>query len=783
MKGAENMNSTPKSGLKSAVIFTKQNYTVSQAIWDGLISFLFLVGITLIVVTAISIECALWLLLISSAVVPVSMLLLSEKPIHGALFWLLPVIGIIICVLISPTGIANGFVSVCNALFDSIGSSTGRIMTKFALLEVSKSFDNTLFLIVSILLLSFPTTLSVKNNHIFLPSALSIVILFFSFFVNNLSASGFVFLICAVAGFVLKKLSGEIFVSTKKILLVRILSLVCCVAIMMPVFVSRKSEQTVEFLSSTRENAEKSIDNIRYGSGYVLPQGDFTSLGDFTPSDAPQLEVVMSKPDSYYLRGYVGEIYTSNGWEHIENENLYENADLFYWLHQKNFYGQTQLADVAQLTQSNLEENRVIVKNIGASLKYTYLPYEVISAEDDIISPISIDDSSFISSGLFGKKSYSFTAVPNQVKSYTTIASEIYNAEKIGSNNYSDYLNNESHYNEYVYENYLEVPENTEHIIETLLGTYKTDESHLDYSKAKQNILAFLSSNITYSEEVQSYERDFVGSFLQETKSGYSVHFATTATLMFRYYGIPARYVEGYLITPEDLEGVSPNSAITIDETHAHAWTEFYQDGVGWIPFETTTPYLEIMEKADDLKGIDTQNNTDKSDDNTDNNSQEDLSAQQGVEEMTQQQVQEILNIIITIILVLIAVAVLILLFLLLKKIRQRKLIEKSFESDDINFAVISMFSYSVQLLCRMNVFKNSNEIYNEQEKLKNLFGEEYENKFIKAFSIYKKAEFSNHVLTEDDRIYLRKFKQQTEEYFKNRRKLNQLKIEGSDSK
>lgn len=770
------MNSTPKSGLKSAVISTKPNYIVSQAIWDGLISFMFLGGITMTAVTAINLECALWLLLFSSAVVPVSMLLLFEKPIHGALFWLLPIIGVAVCILIFPTGIANGFISVCNEIFDSIGSSTGRIMTKFALIKTSSNFDNTLFLIASILLLSYPIVLSVKNNHICLPSALSIAVLLFSFFVNNLSESGFVFLICAVVGLVLKKLSGEFSVSVKKIFIIRLLSLICCVAVIMPVFISGASEQTVDFLSNIRENAEKSIDDIRYGSGYVLPQGDFTSLGDFTPSDTPQLEVVMSKPDSYYLRGYIGEIYTENGWKQIENEKLYENADLFYWLHQEKFYGQTQLGEIAKLTQSNLEQNRVIVKNIGASSKYTYLPYEVISAEDNIISFNSIGDSSFIGNGFFGTKSYSFTAVHNQVKAYTTIASEIYEAEKIGSNDYADYLNNESHYNEYVYGNYLEVPENAEHIIETLLGTYQTDKAHLDYSKAKQKILAFLSSNIIYSEEVQAYERDFVSSFLQETKSGYSVHFATAATLMFRYYGIPARYVEGYLITPEDVEGVSSNSAITIDETHSHSWTEFYQDGVGWIPFETTTPYLDVMEKADDLKGIDAQNDTDKSDDNTDNEPQEDSSAQQGVEEMTQQQVREILNIIITIILILIAVTVLSLLFLLLKRIRQRKLLKKSLESDDINFAVISMFSYAIQLLCRMNVFKNNNEIYDGQEKLKNLFGEEYENKFIKAFSIYKEAKFSNHSLSENDRTYVREFIQQTEKYFKNRRKFNLLK-------
>ena len=45
------------------------------------------------------------------------------------------------------------------------------------------------------------------------------------------------------------------------------------------------------------------------------------------------------------------------------------------------------------------------------------------------------------------------------------------------------------------------------------------------------------------------------------SKKGYDVQFATAATLMFRYYGIPARYVEGYLITPKDAK-----------QMHTHGW-------------------------------------------------------------------------------------------------------------------------------------------------------------------------------------------------------------------
>ena len=62
--------------------------------------------------------------------------------------------------------------------------------------------------------------------------------------------------------------------------------------------------------------------------------------------------------------------------------------------------------------------------------------------------------------------------------------------------------------------------------------------------------------NMTYSESVSVPKNDFVQDFLVNTKSGYSVHFATAATLMFRYFGLPARYVEGYLITPDDVQNV-----------------------------------------------------------------------------------------------------------------------------------------------------------------------------------------------------------------------------------
>ena len=115
-------------------------------------------------------------------------------------------------------------------------------------------------------------------------------------------------------------------------------------------------------------------------------------------------------------------------------------------------------------------------------------------------------------------------------------------------------------------------------------------------------------------KETQDDGEDFLRFFL-ESGAGYSVHYATAAALMFRHYGIPARYVEGYLIFPENVEGQLENAVLTVPEAHAHAWVEFYQDGIGWVPFEVTPPYIDRMEQPDIFQGYDTGENESDGDD------------------------------------------------------------------------------------------------------------------------------------------------------------------------
>ena len=83
---------------------------------------------------------------------------------------------------------------------------------------------------------------------------------------------------------------------------------------------------------------------------------------------------------------------------------------------------------------------------------------------------------------------------------------------------------------------------------------------------------------------------DFAEYFLFENKKGFCVHFATTATLIYRIYGIKARYAEGYAI-PERAFVRRGDGTYTAKVTGemGHAWCEIY-DGE-WMVREHTLPY------------------------------------------------------------------------------------------------------------------------------------------------------------------------------------------------
>lgn len=105
----------------------------------------------------------------------------------------------------------------------------------------------------------------------------------------------------------------------------------------------------------------------------------------------------------------------------------------------------------------------------------------------------------------------------------------------------------------------------------------------------------FLQSNYSYTLSPGKIpeDKDFFEYFFNESKEGYCTYFATAATLMFRAYGIPARYVEGYAVPFDRIisstyETNKDRYIVEVKDSDAHAWTQVYLYGIGWVNVDAT---------------------------------------------------------------------------------------------------------------------------------------------------------------------------------------------------
>ncbi len=104
-------------------------------------------------------------------------------------------------------------------------------------------------------------------------------------------------------------------------------------------------------------------------------------------------------------------------------------------------------------------------------------------------------------------------------------------------------------------------------------------------------IKKYLLTHGTYNESPGRIPlgKEPVEYFLFESRQGYCQHFASAATLLYRMYGVPARYAMGFAVKPSDFVKKDDGmyyAVVTDDE--AHAWTEIFDEELGWTPVEVT---------------------------------------------------------------------------------------------------------------------------------------------------------------------------------------------------
>lgn len=111
-----------------------------------------------------------------------------------------------------------------------------------------------------------------------------------------------------------------------------------------------------------------------------------------------------------------------------------------------------------------------------------------------------------------------------------------------------------------------------------------------DIGEIRQFIVSWLAQNCSYNLQVGRFpeDEDPIEYFLFERKEGYCQHFASAAVMMFRMYGVPARYATGLAVQAHLFENNGAAWTAHPTDRSAHAWVEIYQPECGWIPVEVT---------------------------------------------------------------------------------------------------------------------------------------------------------------------------------------------------
>ena len=522
-------------------------------------------------------------------------------------------------------------------------------------------------------------------------------------------------------------------------------------------------------IAGLKEAAAARIMDYRYSGGSEnLPGGDFRGLSSFESDDTPVLTVTMSEPQSYYLRGFTGGTYTGTGWADPEPEELWAGRDLFYWLHQDGFYAQEALSDAAvalgQVPESD-NTNTVTVTNTGASSRYCYVPYEYTGSRSEegrmLLDAQKIGDSGIVTGGLHGERTYTYTALTSQITNYPHFTAALSDEASLTEEGLA-FRDDEGYYNEFVYKNYTALPEIMNSVCQDLLGekNIPDGEKHTDYAEAKQNILFVLTEDYLYDEEMSSPwdGSDFVYDFLTFSKTGYAVHFASAAALMFRYYGIPSRYVEGYLITPADQKAMKADEPYTLDRTHAHAWVEYYQDGVGWLPFEITPSYLDVMSQSETYQDISALVPP-----QTENPPVEEPEEDEEEEEEEEEEPFDWILLIEILLIAAISLFLLTLIGFLVWVIWQRKKTreyQKAIAGADNNAAIQALFEYAMNILSVTGLKIKNVSLFRYEKPLRKVFGDDLAEDYAASAAIRQEAVYSDHVMSDEARKVVADFRE-----------------------
>ena len=292
----------------------------------------------------------------------------------------------------------------------------------------------------------------------------------------------------------------------------------------------------------------------------VSSEVDFSNAGALKQTGTKVMTVVTDLNGRIYLKGMSYANYENNKWSVLTDE-------------QANDYPQDFQAFI--MTANYQERSTVTIDTVNKE-SIVYTPYYLASI-NDTFSPVC----DVLVSNSDKATNYSMSVMPYS-------ESELDNFSMDFSSQVYDYDNFVKNY-------YLELP------YDTKLAMLKIAEENNLTGVSTQNIpqavKQFVSHSASYSLNTQKVPdgRDVAEWFLNDAETGYCMHFANAAAVMLRALGVPARYVTGYCADVVDGKAI-----VTSD--NAHAWVEYYDSSIGWIPLDATSSDFVVVQATESIQ-------------------------------------------------------------------------------------------------------------------------------------------------------------------------------------
>ena len=298
------------------------------------------------------------------------------------------------------------------------------------------------------------------------------------------------------------------------------------------------------------------------------PEGQEQLGGKPTPEDGPVMQV--STPRTVYLRGVVLNDYTGRNWRNTTGGRRYLWQSPRLGAERSAIFDQEFPAATVQNTLC--APVTVSVRMLRDSTSTLFVPQRVreLKPGGELVPYFSNSSELFITRNLQAGDTYSVSA-------------PLFQAGDPGLGTLIEVCSTlEDRQYESVLETFTDLPSHLEEPVYALAREASSVASS-PYDKALA-IQSWLQRSFRYTLDVtdQPEDVDFVTRFLLDTREGYCTYFASAMTVLCRMAGLPARYVEGYVAKPDE------NGEALVTGLSAHAWTEVYFRGFGWLTFDAT---------------------------------------------------------------------------------------------------------------------------------------------------------------------------------------------------